>query len=159
MERKMLKVTRNFTIVNVVVSVVILAFVIFLQIYTSGTFWGYLMMAAGLLEGMLLIFGVLYMRKKINKIGGILANEKLIIIHLVNFILWSIAFVAQNLQALNMETMSKGWTMKQKKSDVAWLKMAVYAEIIGLIAYIVQTYMDLFLLYLIAKFSYKKQDE
>ena len=155
----MLKVTRNFTIVNVVVSVVILAFVIFLQIYTSGTFWGYLMMAAGLLEGMLLIFGVLYMRKKINKIGGILANEKLIIIHLVNFILWSIAFVAQNLQALNMETMSKGWTMKQKKSDVAWLKMAVYAEIIGLIAYIVQTYMDLFLLYLIAKFSYKKQDE
>ena len=110
----MVRLTRCFTIVEVLVSVFILAFVFFLQMYTAGRWWGYLLMAAGLVEGTLLIGGVLYMRKKINSIGGVLVNEKLIVIHLLNFIIWSVLFVAQNLQALNMETLSKGMTEKER---------------------------------------------
>ena len=54
-------------------------------------------MAAGLVEGLLLILAVFYMRKQINSVGGAIVNERLIIIHLANFIVWSVFFVAQNL--------------------------------------------------------------
>ena len=52
------------------------------------------MITAGLAEGVLLIAGVLYMRRQIQLIGGVVVNEKLIIIHLVNFVVWSIFFIA-----------------------------------------------------------------
>ena len=50
-------------------------------------------------------------------------------------------------------------TRKEKRNDVTWLEMAFVAEIIGLFSYVVQTYMDLFLLYLISQFSKRKEQE
>ena len=55
------------------------------------------MISLGVVEGVLLISGVLYMRKKISLIGGVSVKEKLIKIHLINFIVWSILVITQNI--------------------------------------------------------------
>ena len=66
------------------------------------------MTTVGLVEGILLFFGVLYMRRQIKAIGGVIVNEKLIIIHLVNFIVWFILFAVQNFLAMKLKAISEG---------------------------------------------------
>ena len=58
-----------------------------------------------------------------------------------------------------MESTTKGMSKKERWNNVSWLTMAFYAEIIGLVGYLIQTYMDLFLLYLISQFSLKKEEQ
>ena len=153
------RVNRNFTIINIIAAIVMLAFCVLLEIDTKGKWWGKIMIIFGVFEGILLIAGVLYMRSQIIKVGGVFVKEKLIIVHLINFIVWAIFYIAQNLQALNMESTTKGMSKKERWNNVSWLTMAFYAEIIGLVGYLIQKYMDLFLLYLISQFSLKKEEQ
>ena len=96
-EKIMHRVNRNFTIINIIAAIVMLAFCVLLEIDTKGKWWGKIMIIFGVFEGILLIAGVLYMRSQIIKVGGVFVKEKLIIVHLINFIVWAIFYIAQNL--------------------------------------------------------------
>ena len=68
----------------------------------------------------------------------------------------------QNYIAIKMEQIVKEYDFDdsdRKKKNIEWLKKGFRAELVGLFQYLIQTYMDLFLLYLISKFSEKKVEE
>ena len=152
------RITHNFTVSNILAAIIVLVLCVTLLVSTEGRWWGNVLMAVGLLEGVLLITGVLYMRRQIRAIGGGM-HERLVWIHLINFIIWSIFFVVQNFVAIGMEEISGDKSSAEEEQDIDWLHKAFSAEFVGLFQYLIQTYMDLFLLYLISKFSEKKQEE
>ena len=91
---------------------------------------------------MLLIIGVLFMRKQLSLIGGVAVKEKLITIHLINFIAFTGLFITKVILYTKAKT----------------AEQVFYADIIELFKIIMATYMHLFLLYLISKFSVKKTE-
>ena len=104
MNKSINRVTCGIVIGNICAAILILGFCLFLQFYTDGLWWGELMIAAGLVQAIMLILGVLFMRKQINYIGGIMSRDKLVIVHLINFLVWSTLFIAQNIQAMRINS-------------------------------------------------------
>ena len=90
------------------------ALCVVLLLATDGKWWGDVLIGAYLLEGALLITSVLYMRMQIRLIGGVM-HEKLVWIHLINFVVWSAAFVAQNLICIQLEEMSGFRILSEKE--------------------------------------------
>ena len=85
------------------------------------------MIGAGLIQAILLICGVLFMRRQINFIGGIISRDRLVIVHLVNFLVWSSLFIAQNVQALRINGVDGNMTNEEKWHDLTWLRLAYQA--------------------------------
>ena len=50
-------------------------------------------------------------------------------------------------------------TNDEKWNHLEWLKLAFQAEVIGMVNYAFQTYMNLFFLFLISNFTLSKEDE
>ena len=136
------RVNRNFKIIIIAVSLLLAVLSFAIIIYRSDLPEGFLYaeISVEVAEGVLLIIGVLYMRKQLSLIGGVAVKEKLIIIHIINFIAWTSFFTTDNILYI------------KAKTD----EQVFYAGIIGLIEIIVLLYISLFLLYLISKFSLKK---
>ena len=115
---------RTFRNTNIIAEILIAVYCIILGTLSTLYKWEYTQVAeiaTNLLEAILLIVGVFYMRRQINGKGVTIANEKLIVVHLINFIVWSILFTSSWFFAIR-SSKPAGWTMSEKKQYLPWLK-------------------------------------
>lgn len=108
-----------------------------------------------LFSGFVLIYSVFSIRKMIRRIEHALPNERLVILHMVNFLL----FILFELFLMSLSFASA--TMNQidtPEEQLTLLKLEFAGTSVGLFNTVYSTYMEIFLLYLIMVFTRERQN-